>query len=133
MLHFAVLKVPNFAHSMTGRARGMARRQQDEYDDYDDAGWFRDQLRQRDRELAELRREKDELTDLVRRFDEFVEDYNGVLEQWKQAFEKVQNDKGVWTWDSWWDEHYDLVDRYIALVERWNKLVPLVDERDVGR
>ena len=33
----------------------MARR--DDYDEHDDAGWFRDQLRQRDREIAELRRE----------------------------------------------------------------------------
>jgi hypothetical protein len=29
-------------------------KQHDDYDDHDDPGWFRDQLRQRDRELAEL-------------------------------------------------------------------------------
>ena len=110
----------------------MARRQQDDYDDHDDAGWFRDQLRQRDRELAELRREKDELTDLVRRFDEYVEEYNGVLETWR-GLDMELNDKGEWTWGPWWDRHYDLIDRYNALVRRWNKLVPLVDERDIGR
>ena len=40
-----------------------------------------------DREIADLRREKDELTDVIRRFDEYVDDYNGVLESWKETFD----------------------------------------------
>jgi hypothetical protein len=108
-------------------------RQRDEYDDHDDAGWFRDQLRQRDRELAELRREKDELTDLICRFDEYVAEINAALETWQQAFDMELDDDGKWSLGSWWDRHSDLVDRYNALVRRWNRPVPLVDERDVGR
>ena len=44
--------------------------QRDDYGEHDDLGWFRDLLRQRDREIAELRRVKDELTDLVRRLSQ---------------------------------------------------------------
>jgi hypothetical protein len=36
--------------------------QTDDYDSHDDPGWFRDQLRQRDRLIADLRREQDEVT-----------------------------------------------------------------------
>jgi hypothetical protein len=108
--------------------------QQDDYDDHDDIGWFRDQLRQRDRELADLKHGKDELSDLVRRFDEYVEDYNGVLEQWKQAtFGMVQNDDGIWTWDSFWDDYNMLTEEYKTLVKRYNRLIPLISVQHVGR
>jgi hypothetical protein len=99
-------------------------KQRDDYDNHDDAGWFCDQLRQRDREIAALRRQKDELTDLVRRFEEYVEDCNGVLEAWKQT---------SWTLGPFRAEHNDLVNRYLALAKRHNKLIPLVYEQDVGR
>ena len=39
----------------------------DDYDDPHDAGWFKDERRQRDRLIAELRSERDEQTDLIRR------------------------------------------------------------------
>ena len=39
----------------------------DDYDDPHDAGWFEDELRQRDRLIAELRSERDEQSDLIRR------------------------------------------------------------------
>lgn len=105
----------------------------DDYDDQDDPGWFRDQLRSRDREIAELRREKDELTDIIRRFDEYVEDYNGVLEAWRDTFDMEMTDGGARTWKPFWDEYKALFDRYGALVRRWNRLIPLVNTQDVGR
>jgi hypothetical protein len=55
------------------------------FDAHDDAGWLRDELRQRNRLVAELRSELDEANDVLRRFDEYVEDYNGALESWRET------------------------------------------------
>jgi hypothetical protein len=44
----------------------------DDYDSHDDIGWFRDELRQRDRLIAELQSELDEANDVFRRIDEYV-------------------------------------------------------------
>ena len=41
----------------------------DDYDQREDPGWFRDELRQRDRLIAELRSELDEANDILRRFE----------------------------------------------------------------
>ena len=46
--------------------------QTDDYDSHDDSAWFRDQLRQRDRLIAELTSELDESADLIRRFNEYI-------------------------------------------------------------
>ena len=106
----------------------------DDYDAHDDPGWLRDRLRQRDRLIDNLRREQDEATDLIRRFDEYVEDYNATLERWREAFDMVLTDGG-WSWKPFWDEHYDLVNRYISLVRNWNRAVPVLNAglQDVGR
>ena len=40
--------------------------QADDYDQHEDPGWLRDQLRQRDRVIAELRQEQEEASDLIR-------------------------------------------------------------------
>ena len=42
--------------------------QPDDYDQREDPDWFRDELRQRDRLIAELRSELDEANDILRRF-----------------------------------------------------------------
>jgi hypothetical protein len=107
----------------------------DDYDDRDDLGWFRDELRQRDRDIAELRAEKDRLTDQITRFAEYVEDYNGTMESWRDAFGMVQADNGAWTWKPFWNEYLKLIDHYGALVKRWNKAVPVLNAglQDVGR
>jgi hypothetical protein len=59
MLVFAVPKIRYFGHSSREL---FAMAQTDDYDSHDDPGWFRDQLRQRDRLIADLRREQDEVT-----------------------------------------------------------------------
>ena len=46
--------------------------QTDDYDSHDDSAWFRDQLRQRDRLIAELTSELDKSADLIRRFNEYI-------------------------------------------------------------
>ncbi len=109
--------------------------QTDDYDSHDDPGWFRDQLRQRDRLIADLRQEQDEATDLIRRLREHAVDYDATLESWQEAFGMVLNDNGQWTWEPFWDERSNLIDDYNALVKRWNKAVPILNAslQDVGR
>jgi hypothetical protein len=46
--------------------------QTDDYDSHNDSAWFRDQLRQRDRLIAELTSELDKSADLIRRFNEYI-------------------------------------------------------------
>ena len=41
----------------------------DDYDKHKDLGWFRDELRQRDRLIADLRSDLDDANDLIRRFN----------------------------------------------------------------
>ena len=108
--------------------------QTDAYDDRDDVGWFRDELRQRDRLIAELRQEQDRLTDLMTRFGEYQEDYNATLESWQEAFGMVLNENGQWTWEPFWKENWELVDKYNELVKRWNRNVAaFAGLQDVGR
>lgn len=108
--------------------------QTDDYDQHQDLGWFRDELRQRDRLIAELRGEKDELTDLIRRFDEYEDDHRATLESWREAFSMELTDDG-WSWQPFLADHDALFDRYNDLVKRWNRAVPILNEavRDVGR
>jgi hypothetical protein len=107
--------------------------QTDDYDQHEDPGWFRDQLRQRDGLIAELRSERDEQTDLIRRLREHAEDYVTSIESWRETFEMELTDEG-WSWQPFWDEHWKLVDRLNALVRDWNRMIPLIDGvRDVGR
>jgi transposase len=91
-----------------------------------------DDLKQRDRRIADLRQELDEARDLVHRMEEHADDYTNVIEQWKEAFGMVDTGNG-WTWEPFWNEHNRLVDDYIDLVRRWNKVVPLLNQNSVGR
>jgi transposase len=105
-------------------------------DDYDkhDSDWLRDQLRQRDRKIAELRSEQDESSDLIRRLRENAEDYTASIESWCEAFGMVLTDKG-WTWSPFWDEYAKLTEDYSALVRQWNRALPILNAglQDVGR
>ena len=56
--------------------------QPDDYDQSEDLDWFRDELRQRDRLIADLRQEQDEAADLIRRLREHAEDYKASIESW---------------------------------------------------
>jgi uncharacterized protein YjaG (DUF416 family) len=107
----------------------------DDYDSRDDPDWFRDELRQRDRLIADLRREQDEATDLTRRLREHAEDCYATLESWRETFGMVQVADSVWTWEPFWDEHNNLVNKYNDLVKRWNEAVPFLNAspQNVGR
>ena len=95
-------------------------------------GELEDEIKHRDRRIAELRGEIDELRDLVERMEENVEDAGNVIDSWKEAFgmELVQDG---WTWKPFWDERNDLLGKYNDLVRRWNKWVPLINRQNVGR
>jgi hypothetical protein len=99
-------------------------------------GELKEDLKQRDRRIEDLRREIDEMRDLNKRLGEQAEDHVNLLEQWCDAFDMELTDDG-WSWKPFWDQHNDLVDRYNDLVRKWNKFVPdynaTVAKQPVGR
>jgi hypothetical protein len=84
-------------------------------------------LRQRDRLIAELRREQDEAND--------AEDYDASIEVWREAFGMEMTDNGSWTWKPFWDEYAKLTEKYYDLVKHWNRAVTILNAgtQDVGR
>jgi DNA repair exonuclease SbcCD ATPase subunit len=96
-----------------------------------------DDIAERDRRIAELRRELDEARDLIQRQDEQLQDVDALLENWKEAFKMVLGDDGLWTVAPYFSEAEQYHDRYVALVREWNKNVAVfnatVVKRNVGR
>ena len=82
---------------------------QTDVDSHDDSAWFRDQLRQRDRLIAELTSELDKSADLIRRFNEYIHATRKKLGE----FEMELTDLDLETTRG--DEDWKLVDD-------WNKL-----------
>jgi hypothetical protein len=68
--------------------------QTDDYDSHDDSAWFRDQLRQRDRLIAELTSELDKSADLIRRFNEYIHATRKKLGE----LEMELTDQGILGW-----------------------------------
>jgi hypothetical protein len=93
------------------------------------------ELKRRDERIAELRDEVDELRDLVRRMEEHAQDFINCMEAWKDTFGMIETDRGGWTWEPFWEERKQLVDRYNDLARRWNKCLPAINGRQqpVGR
>ena len=95
-----------------------------------------DELKQRDRRIEELKREVDEARDLIRRMEEHIEDRSGIIDSWVEAFEMVSHDDG-WSWEPFIDRYDDTVNKYNALLRKWNKFVPeynaTILKRNVGR
>ena len=106
----------------------------DDYDTRVELDWFRDELRQRDRQIAELKQEQDEAQDLIRRFRDHTEDYDATLESWRETFGMELTDKG-WSWKPFWNDYANLFDQHSALIKQWNKFVPVINasSQDVGR
>jgi hypothetical protein len=97
-------------------------------------GALQDEIKQLKRRLEEQRAEIDELRDLNRRLVEHLEDADRITEAWCETFDMEMTDGG-WTWKPFWDAHNALIDDYNALVRKWNKAVPLLNNksRPVGR
>ena len=68
--------------------------QTDDYDSHDDPIWFRDQLRRRDRLIAELTSELDKSADLIRRFNEYIHATRKKLGE----LEMELTDQGILGW-----------------------------------
>ena len=68
--------------------------QTDDYDSHDDSAWFRDQLRQRDRLIAELTSELDKSADLIGRFNEYIHATRKKLGE----LEMELTDQGILGW-----------------------------------
>jgi hypothetical protein len=96
-----------------------------------------DQLKERDRRLADLKRDLDVERDLTQRLDEHLRDASDMIEQWKQAFDMVLNEEGLWVWDSSFAQGEQWLQKYQALLREWNAFVPdynaVVRPRNVGR
>jgi hypothetical protein len=95
-----------------------------------------DELKQRDRRIADLKRDLDKERDLVTRLGEHLRDAVDTVDVLKQAFEMEQNDKGEWVWKQSFVEGEEWFEKYVALLDEWNKFVPeynamvaLVDDR----
>jgi len=68
--------------------------QTDDYDSHDDSAWFRDQLRRRDRLIAELTSELDKSADLIRRVNEYIHATRKKLGE----LEMELTDQGILGW-----------------------------------
>jgi Helix-turn-helix domain of resolvase len=95
-----------------------------------------DEVKQCDRRIADLKRDLDKERDLVVRLDEHLRDASETMDAWKQAFDMVQNEEGVWEWSRSFVEGDDWAEKYGALLKEWNRFVPefnsmiaLVDDR----
>ena len=68
--------------------------QTDDYNSHDDPIWFRDQLRRRDRLIAELTSELDKSADLIRRCNEYIHATRKKLGE----LEMELTDQGILGW-----------------------------------
>jgi transposase len=93
-----------------------------------------DDLKHRDRRIAELRGEVDELRGLVKGLEENVEDAANVLAGWKETFQ-MEEVEGGWTWKPFWEERDKIIQDYNKLVQKWNRFVPLINgkQKNIGR
>jgi hypothetical protein len=71
-----------------------------------------------------VKAERDEARNLVDQMVEQVSDGNAVIERWKEPFDMILNDKGMWTWDPFIQRYDDLVSRYNERLAKWNRFVP---------
>jgi hypothetical protein len=95
-----------------------------------------DELKQRDRRIAELKHELDKTHDLIVRQDEHQRDADDMIDAWIQAFEMQQNEEGTWVWkqsfvegDEWYEKHQAILHDWNKFVGEYNSLVALVDDR----
>jgi DNA repair exonuclease SbcCD ATPase subunit len=109
-------------------------------------GELQDELKARDKRIEELRAEIDDLRDLNQRMGENVEDWENIIERWKEAFDMVLDDDGKWSWNPFLmellkhkaeaeitrREHNELVEKHNALVQKWNRKL-LIGHQPVGR
>jgi hypothetical protein len=82
-----------------------------------------DELKQRDRRIADLKRDLDKERDLVARQDEHIRDADDMVDAWIQAFEMMPNEDGVWVWKESFVRGDEWLKKYVALLKEWNDMV----------
>ena len=96
-----------------------------------------DEIKERDRRIAELKAELDAASDLTYRLSEHVHEANEQTDEWIQAFDMVPDDEGRWIWKVSVIEGDEWLDKYRDLVREWNKWIPhynaMVRPRNIGR
>jgi hypothetical protein len=106
----------------------------DEQQKLDRIAELEDELKVRDRRVAELRSEIDEVEHSRQRLREACEEMVALTESWCEAFGMEMTAEGKWTWKPFWNEHAKLVNDYNALVRDWNKHIAFARPgRNVGR
>lgn len=96
-----------------------------------------DDLKEAQRRIDELRRERDECNALIDELREHVEGAESIIQSWIEAFGMQQGANGLWTWDEWTVGGDNLFERYKDLLKRWNSTVAdfnaKIAPRPVGR
>jgi hypothetical protein len=95
----------------------------------------------RDKRIAELREEIDQLRALVRRAEEEVrDDMENLIEHWIALGDMHQNEDGLYVWDNdatGWAKAVEWRDKYVKVVREWNKYVgeynAVQKPRNIGR
>ena len=62
-------------------------------------GELEDALKDRERRIEDLKDERDKQARLITDLREQLQECDGQTQQWIEAFEMVQNDKGLWCWE----------------------------------
>lgn len=81
-------------------------------------------LQRRDERIAELTQERDQERELNSDLRDHFENVNGMIEQWREAFDMELTDDGKWGFGEWLRQYDELRDAYRKLLADWNKFVP---------
>ena len=81
-------------------------------------------LKQRDKQLAELRSDRDADGAVIADMISQVQDADAMIEQWIAAFDMVQDDNGNWSWGEGLVAAFEIVyARHQDLLRKWNAIV----------
>jgi hypothetical protein len=101
-------------------------------------GELEDALKDRERRIEELREERDRQAQLITALREQIEECNGQIDRWIEAFNMVLDDDGKWQWaEGLIQERDKWLNEYQGLRSKWNKFVgeynATVAPRNMGR
>jgi len=83
-----------------------------------------DALKQREKRLAELRKDRDADGAVIADMISQVQDADAMIEQWIAAFDMVQDDNGNWSWGEGLVAAFEIVyARHQDLLRKWNAIV----------
>ena len=83
-----------------------------------------DALKQREKQLAELRKDRDADGAVIADMISQVQDADAMIEQWIAAFDMVQDDNGNWSWGEGLVAAFEIVyARHQDLLRKWNAMV----------